>query len=354
MNILFLVSRNYHEQKMSRCRFHQMEAVGRSAGVHLTVWGAGFPEYRDRETLAANIQRTFGPTAFDLIHVYRPDDHLDVAGCPIPKSIDYNEAWDRKAVAREILQHDIRLVIFHHANDLQAFLGHGRLTRDRHLAHIPHGAERAIFAPAAQPWEERSIPALLTGALRPDVYPLRARCADLIRGGRLPGEIRAHPGYRTTGDAATRDQFVDYAQHLGRSRLALVLGITYNYALAKYPEAAMAGCLLVGDVPDELVPTLGQHMVRLQPEMSDAQIVQTVTWWLEHDTVARERAAASQQLAFTRYTMEHYADRFVRVVQEFLTAEAQRHHQPVGPRRLRARSQAVAAWLAHTFRLSPR
>jgi hypothetical protein len=289
-----------------------------------------------------------------LIHVYRPDDHRDVAGCPILKSIDYNEAWDRKAVMREILQHDIRLVIFHHANDLQAFLGNDRLTRDRHLVHIPHGAERTIFAPAAHSWEGRSIPTLLTGALRPDVYPLRARCADLIRCGQLPGEIRAHPGYRTTDGAATRDQFVDYAQHLGRSRIALVLGITYNYALAKYPEAAMAGCLLAGDVPDELVPTLGQHMVRLHPEMSDAQIVQTVTWWLEHETEARQRAAASQQLALTRFTMEHYADRFVQVAQEFLTTEAQRQHQLPGPRRLRARSQAVAAWLAHSLRLAPR
>ena len=73
-----------------------------------------------------------------------------------------------------------------------------------------------------------------------------------------------------------RDQFVDYAQHLGRSRIALVLGIKFDYALAKYPEAAMAGCLLIGDVPRQLHNTLGRYMVGIESDMPDEQIIQEV------------------------------------------------------------------------------
>jgi hypothetical protein len=142
---------------------------------------------------------------------------------------------------------------------------------------------------------------------------------------------------------------VDYAQHLGRSRIALVLGIKYSYALAKYPEAAMAGCLLIGDVPQELDATLGQYIVRLQPEMSDAQIIQTVSWWLEHDTAAQEQAAASQRLALEQFTMEHYAEQFVHVARAFLRDEQQRQRMPVSARLSRLRPQAAAAWLTRAF-----
>jgi hypothetical protein len=345
MNVLFLVSRDYYEQKMSRCRFHQMAAVGRVPGVTVQIWGRGFPDYAPDATLWDNIQRVFGATAFDLVHVYKPGDHQDVAGCPVPKSIDYNEAWDIPWVVKEVTRNDIRLVIFHHHNDWQALRSHPRLYRRRLLTHVPHGAERAIFAPVAQPWEARSVPILLTGALKARHYPLRVRCAELIQAGRLPGEVRSHPGYRTSGVKETEAQFADYARHLGRSRIALVLGITHQYALAKYPEAAMAGCLLIGDIPPELEPTLGQYMVRLTPAMSDDDIVAQVGWWLEHDEAAQARAAASQQLALEQFTMEHYAAQFVQVARRFLEQTGPYRSGRWGWDRIGQASRAVKAWL---------
>jgi hypothetical protein len=146
-----------------------------------------------------------------------------------------------------------------------------------------------------------------------------------MRTARLPGEIRPHPGYRTGALEQTQDQFVDYAQHLGRSRIALVLGIKFDYALAKYPEAAMAGCLLIGDVPTELHHTLGRYMVQIEADMPDEQIVKEIQWWIEHDDEAQALAAASQQLALSQYTMDRYAEQFVRRAREFLDRE-QRHH----------------------------
>lgn len=86
---MFLVSRYYYEQKISRCRFQQMAAVGRCEGGQLTVWGRGGPRYREAAPLYENITREFGARAFDLVHVYKPADHQAVAACPLPKSIDY-------------------------------------------------------------------------------------------------------------------------------------------------------------------------------------------------------------------------------------------------------------------------
>jgi hypothetical protein len=148
-----------------------------------------------------------------------------------------------------------------------------------------------------------------------------------MRAGRLPGEIREHPGKRTAGADETRQQFVDYAQHLGRTRIALVLGITFDYALAKYPEAAMAGCLLVGEIPRELYTTLGRYMVGLESDMPDTQIIHEVCWWVEHDAEAQALAAASQQLALSAFTMERYAEQFVRTARDFLDQERQRRRR---------------------------
>lgn len=342
MNILFLISRHYYECKMDRCRFLQMEAVGRCNGMQVQMWGKGFPGYDAKATLWTNIQRAFGGTAFDLVHVYKPKDHLGVAACPVPKSVAYNEAWDNRAVIREVVRHDLRLLIFHHANDLQALSTSPRLHRGRTMVHLPHCAEQTIFTSAAQPWETRSIPLLLTGSINPVHYPFRARFAQLIRDGHMPGEIRPKPPGASSGLSATQAQLENYAQQLGRTRCAVVTSSAYHYALAKYAETAMAGCLLVGNVPAELHPTLGQHMVRLDPTMSDAQLVAQVRWWIEHDDQAQALAAANQQVALQHFTMEHYAARFVRAAQDFL--DRQRSSDRVTTPSLRGRLQGLTAW----------
>jgi hypothetical protein len=349
MNVLFLVSQYYEARKTSRCRFHQMAAVGRQTGVHLTVWGKGFPDYDDDAPLYDNIKRVFGATAFDLVHVYKPKDHQAVAACPILKSIDYNEAWNHRVTIKEVLQNDIRLVIFHHTNDLTALKTRWRFSKGRVLRYIPHCAERAIFEPAAMPWQDRTVSVLLSGALRSRFYPLRRRCAQLIRAGQLPGEIREHPGKRTAGADETREQFVDYAQHLGRTRVALVLGITFDYALAKYPEAAMAGCLLVGEIPRELYATLGRYMVGLESDMPDAQIIQEVCWWVEHDDEAQALAAASQQLALSAFTMERYAEQFIRAARDCLDQERRRRRVPLAMHRGGRLRWTMKTWLGEQF-----
>ena len=129
------------------------------------VWGKGFPDYDDDAPLYDNIKRVFGATAFDLVYVYKPADHKGVAACPIPKSISYNEAWNHKATIKEVLRHDVRLVIFHHANDLAILKRRWPFCNGRVLVHIPHCAERAIFEPTARPWQDRTVSVLLTGSL---------------------------------------------------------------------------------------------------------------------------------------------------------------------------------------------
>ena len=198
MNVLFLVSYTYYEQKMSRDRFQQMAAVGHAQ--ERRQWsGERVSDYDDDAPLYDNIKRVFGATAFDLVYVYKPADHKGVAACPIPKSISYNEAWNHKATIKEVLRHDVRLVIFHHANDLAILKRRWPFCNGRVLVHIPHCAEREFLSRPPVPWQDRDGVGIAHGLFRIQFYPLRTTLRS-VHSGRLPGEPPApRLPYRRSG-----------------------------------------------------------------------------------------------------------------------------------------------------------
>ena len=73
----------------------------------------------------------------------------------------------------------------------------------------------------------------------------------------------------------------------------------------------------------------------IESDMPDEQIIQEVHWWIAHDDEAQALAAASQRLALSMFTMERYAEEFVRAARDFLDQERQRR-----------RSTGHASWRA--------
>ncbi len=56
-----------------------------------------------------------------------------------------------------------------------------------------------------------------------------------------------------------------------------------NYALRKYHEAAMAGALLIGNVPNERQEEFREYMAEINLEDSNQTIASTIQWWLDHE-----------------------------------------------------------------------
>lgn len=306
-----------------------MQAVGRHPRVaRFLMWGNGFDGYRDDMTLSENL-RSLGWTP-DLIHVYKPDEHIGVVECTVPKVIDFNEAWwpDGRALD-EVQRNRIDLVIHHHANDAQAFAGF-----DGPVVHLPHCAERSLFSlcpeESTTPFEARPISCLLTGAVSPDVYPLRARLQSLIDQGFLPGVVRCHPGYRLRDHATCERQFRNYAALLRQTKLVLACTSRYKYALAKLVEAMMSGCAVAGDLPDDplFCKTLGPHVIAIDPRQSDRQIAERIQSWLARPQELSQRAAAGRAAALSAYTTEHYAEWYVATAADMLLESSGRQLIP--------------------------
>jgi hypothetical protein len=58
-------------------------------------------------------------------------------------------------------------------------------------------------------------------------------------------------------------QYHEYARAMARAKIVLVSGSVNNYALRKYTEAALAGALLIGDIPCERSAEFREYVVEV-------------------------------------------------------------------------------------------
>eukprot|EP00913_Durusdinium_trenchii_P013432 g12613.t1 len=247
------------------------------------------------------------------------DAHHDARRMSWRIDADLREAFNKMfQCAARLLRPEGLLLI--HANGARNGAQADELLRRRpRVAWIPHAASE-LFLHASRPWNARDINCLLVGNLDAAVYPLRARLARLIASGAISGTVRPHPGYRLETLQACEAQEQDYANALGRAKIVLVDSSLYNYGLAKYPEAALAGACLAGDAPPDFDESLNRCLLTLAPEDSDAQLVDTIRRALADDKSLCRQAAIGQQAAAADHGMPLYAERLLAAIRGLLDA----------------------------------
>ena len=293
---------------MSIVRRSVIRELLKRPNTHLS--GQGWPDYRNNESLQANVDRLGG----DAVFAYKPlggKEFPALAGCNElrqPLVLSYNEMWDVEWTTQEILDSGCKLAICHHENDIPKY----EHIEDCRFTHIPHCADPELFATHALPWDQRDIPFLLTGVLSPQIYPLRERFANLIRTGKIPGVIHPHPGYRLENVEACDRQSVEYAKMLGRAKVSLCCTSIHKYALAKHFESALAGCCVVSDKPQQNCREL---IFPVDSSASDDALVNSLRVAL---AASEDMGSVAQSVAMNQYTTAHYAERFVDAVRAAL------------------------------------
>lgn len=321
LNVLLMFPQSLWFKKMSSVRRHAMEVMLERTDIRTKLTGQGWPNYDMQKSLRENIQRVF-PEA-DCIFWYKPvgDDPVKVIhpeDRDIPACASYNECWWPNWMAlRECQDTRTEMVICHHQSDLRQFDGPG--PKIPHVLHMPHAARTEIYLPAAQSWSRRDIPALLTGAVSHDTYPLRATLRDCMTAGLIPGKVRQHPSYLMRSLEACNKQTQDYARQMGYAKAVYVCGSKFNYGLAKYVEAAMAGACLIGDIPPDYEKTLGPHMVRLDAGMKKTRLVEIINKALADDDRLKELAAGGQAAASEHHSMDGYVTKLIGHLQTLVT-----------------------------------
>lgn len=330
LKILVLYPKTLWEKRQSASRRHDIEALQARADVSLKMSGQGWDDWDNAKSALLNA-RAIMPDA-DVIYTYKLKGN---AGLEIPPVIDarglsegflvaqrFQECWEpnkawgpTKKVSDFILSEGVDLAILSHANDRK------RLRKaEKHgvqVAVIPIAAKRSIFAEAARPWEERDIDILLTGNIGSKHYPLRTRYHRLITEGRLSGHCHIHerPGSWADNIDDADAKVREFADVLGRAKISLCCSSKYRYPLAKYVESAMAGCCVVGDMP-ELPPDEYRDFVRpLKSWWSDRKLVKQIEKYLQADDI-KEFAVHGQQVVLNSLTWEHWTDMFLSAITE--------------------------------------
>ena len=298
MKILYLCSKKYHDSKMSRVRFDSIEAISKK--TDLIYSGLGWDNYNNNLSVQQNI-----------VVVYKPQEYIDFAKVNIPTCMRYNEMWPVKEWTYEILNSKLDLVIAHHENDIPKY----QHIKNVKFSHIPHSANENIYKDYGL---EKKYDILFTGATGDLHYPFRTRLKKLANNNLskiFNCKILNHPGNNLNRPKGLIGE--DYAKIINSSKITLTCSSAYKYRLGKYVEIPMCASILAGDIPNEDKDGFSSFMLNLSENDSDDVIISKITNCLSNNELQREMVSSGLRWS-EDYTQGKYADRFIKVVDEFL------------------------------------
>ena len=223
-----------------------------------------------------------------------------------------HECWGYRCLPGLIDQNiSIYLQTFAYEMDLY----HTAFSYNRVFAHSPASAEPLVFYPPMALHSDippvRDIDVLVVGARDHFVYPIRARMAELIRKGLIKnGYVHNHPGYVFPNKTVeqTEAQVHTYAALLRRAKIVVSDSSRYGYALGKYSEVPLSGCLVLGDTPAEREAEFRSYIVEVSMKMTDDEILKIIHYWITHDSEREARAQRGQSIVLHSYTWDHSID----------------------------------------------
>ena len=322
MKILYLCDKDQYIKKMSRVRFHGMEAIEKITDFKWS--GPNWENYNNDKPVQDNIDNTYGSEQPDLVVAYKPLDMKEFSKTRVPRCIRYNEMYDIDSTIKEIMQSRSNLVICHHENDCKQYK---KLFNNFNLFplkfyHVAHCAEKTVY----KPYEvENKLDLLLIGAINiftkfGQHYPLRDRMVKIIKkienSTNYNCKIHAHPGYNH-GDASTNKYAIGFAKIICSAKICITCSGVPRSRFGKYVEVPMCGIAIAADLPDEDRESFSKFLIEIDMDMADEEIIKKLCYYLKNE---EERKALIQEgLKFSeQYTQEKYAERFVKAVKEFL------------------------------------
>ena len=319
LKILFLCARQTYLTKMSRVRFHGIRAIGKLCD--LTWSGNGWENYDSLRTVQENIDLIYGDEQPDVVVAYKPLELKEFSEIKPVKCIRYNEMYDIEWTIKEITESKSNLVICHHKNDMDQYVKMFNSYKDHTVkfVNIPHCAEKIIYKDYGLPKEYDIIlaGAIFTKSLLDDHYPLRIRLATEIlpkMSKKYKCKILQHPG-GNLGDAASDRNSFFYAQELSKAKICVTCSGKPRSRFGKYIEIPMCGSALAADLPGEEQDKYKQFMIEIDMSMSDEEIINKLSYYLENDEERQKLIDKGYKYA-VGYTQENYAQKFLEALNE--------------------------------------
>ncbi len=312
-NILFLCNREYYIKKMSRVRFHSIEAIGYKS--NLMWWGPGWEGYDNEKSVQENINLL--EDKIDLIVTYKPLEMKGMKDVNIPVCLRYNEMYNVEWTRKEIDESGATMIICHHENDMQDYIDHyGDKIKFYHIAHC---AEASIFKQLFVP---KQYDVLLVGALNASTmlgkhYPLRDRMAQLLS--KMPKQYKVGIFPRPFGrqdDAWENKQAKEFAHVINTAKICITDSGAPNSRFGKYVEIPMCGTVIAGDIPGEDQENFKKFVIEINMQMTDDEIINKLVDYLENENKLRILQQTGLEWS-KEYTQEKYAERFIKALEKF-------------------------------------
>ena len=328
LKILYLVSKNYHDSKMSRVRFHSMEAVFKKC-EGFSYWGPGYSSSRstwdENLTCQENIDKEFPGVEWDLVVGFKPLGMKDFKDIKYRKCLRYNEMFDKNFTINEIVQSGADLIICHHYNDYieyKELFSKVKGPKPITFKFVPHSAEQTIFKPI--PEIKKTIDVAIVGATNVQTmlgehYPLRARMVELIK--KLPKQynVKVFPHVGGNHSDAHTDKYAkEFAETINSAKIVITDCGAPKSRFGKYIEIPMCGTAIAGDVYDDEpkdVERLKEFLIEINMEMDDYEILESLVYYIEN--TAERKFLIHKGLEYTKdFTHEKYAQRFIEAINE--------------------------------------
>jgi hypothetical protein len=313
-NILYLCDKYYYTQKMSRVRFHSMEAISKVSNT--TWWGPNWDGWEDGK-IVKNIKNLI--TKPDLIVVYKPlEMGNDWSELDIPICLRYNETYDQDWTKKEILQSNASIVIFHHENDLFGNIeDYRKMIPNVRFEYVPHSAENTIFKEYKE--VEKVWDVLLVGALGytskvGQHYPIRDRMASLLD--KFPKKYKVNRYMRPpgrSGEAYKNASAIEFAKAINTSKICITDSGAPKSRFGKYIEIPMCGTVIAGDIPNDDSENFKKFVIEIDNSMSDTEIISNITNVLDNTEKLKKLKAIGLEWS-KNYTQEMYAKRFIEAI----------------------------------------
>ena len=317
MKIAYLCDKEHYLKKMSRVRFHSMEAIEKMSTF---LWsGPNWENWDNNKTVDENLEiNNFSP---DLIVGYKPLEIKGFADSKFIKCLRYNEMYDDDWTLKEINQSAADIVVCHHKNDWEDWKDR-KFHKPVNFINIPHCAERSVFKDYKLP---KTHDVLLVGAINVTTkfgqhYPLRQKMLEVLA--EMSDDYKVgvyqHPGY-VLGDAHKNTYAIDFAKAINSAKICVTCSGMPKSRFGKYVEIPACRTAIAADIPNEEQETFKKFVIEIDTKDDNKTIIEKLKKYLDNPEEL-EKVSYRGWMLMQKYTQEWYASVFINKINKILSS----------------------------------
>ena len=318
LTILFLSSYERYTTQMLRIEFDYYQAAQVDPHINAHLWGEGFAGYNPHISLKRNLQKRHPGVKFDAIFIQTPPKfrfsqkiYVGLKEISDETVVIFRFHECRYGICEpHVLDTGASIALFAYARDIQLY---PHLRKDTLMVHLPHVVHTPLFKNVSHLSPNRKTSVLLTGRLA-SAYPFRTRLHYLLEDHKIEGaSSRKHPTYtmansKTASLKVIEKQEVDYIRSLESAKIVLVTASRGRLRLIKYGEAAVAGALIVGNIPLGSEYEFKNIMVEIKPEFGNNKILKILEHYLSNPDERAKIVSQARELFLNKYTTYHFLE----------------------------------------------